>query len=89
MDQALADLAHFITELKTQPRFNNSEVIMYGGSYAANMVMWFKQRYPHLVLGSIASSGPILAKIDFPGEILNRMFSIYDTFDTHLRLTSN
>ncbi|CAH0605829.1 unnamed protein product [Chrysodeixis includens] len=66
MDQALADLAYFITDLKSTPRFADSEVILYGGSYAANMVMWFKQRYPHLALGSVASSGPILAKIDFP-----------------------
>lgn len=67
IDQALADLAYFIKYLKQQPRFANSKIIMYGGSYAANMVMWFKQRYPHLVLGVVASSGPIEAKIDFAG----------------------
>ncbi|XP_075971697.1 putative serine protease K12H4.7 [Anticarsia gemmatalis] len=65
IDQALADLAYFINDLKKQPRFANSKVILYGGSYAANMVMWFKKRYPHLVLGSVASSGPILAKVNF------------------------
>ncbi|CAH0702958.1 unnamed protein product [Spodoptera exigua] len=65
IDQALADLAYFIVEMKKQPRFANSKVILYGGSYAANMVMWFKKRYPHLVVGSVASSGPILAKVDF------------------------
>ncbi|KAJ8727622.1 hypothetical protein PYW07_001741 [Mythimna separata] len=66
VEQALADLAHFITEIKKQKRFAKSEVIMYGGSYAANLVIWFKKRYPHLVLGTVASSGPVLAKVDFP-----------------------
>nr|XP_021188689.2 putative serine protease K12H4.7 [Helicoverpa armigera] len=65
IDQALADLAYFITDMKKQPRFADSKVILYGGSYAANMVMWFKMRYPHLVVGTVASSGPILAKVDF------------------------
>jgi len=65
IDQALADLAYFIVEMKKQARFANSKVILYGGSYAANMVMWFKKRYPHLVVGSVASSGPILAKVDY------------------------
>ncbi|KAJ8727630.1 hypothetical protein PYW07_001749 [Mythimna separata] len=78
IDQALADLAYFITEIKKQPRFAESEVIMYGGSYAANMVMWFKKRYPHLVLGTVASSGPILAKVDFPEylEVVHEAFTL-------------
>ncbi|KAJ8733229.1 hypothetical protein PYW08_001527 [Mythimna loreyi] len=76
IDQALADLAYFITEIKKQPRFAESEVIMYGGSYAANMVMWFKKRYPHLVVGTVASSGPILAKVDYPEylEVVHEAF---------------
>ncbi|XP_053604159.1 putative serine protease K12H4.7 [Plodia interpunctella] len=69
VDQALADLAYFIKELKKQPRFANSKIILYGGSYAGNMVLWFKQRYPHLVLGTVASSAPILAEVDFTGYL--------------------
>ncbi|CAK1546040.1 unnamed protein product [Leptosia nina] len=69
VDQALADLAYFIQEMKTHPRFADSKVILYGGSYAANMVIWFKQRYPHLVVGGVGSSGPILAKVDFTGYL--------------------
>lgn len=67
VDQALADLAYFIQAMKQQPRFVDSPVILYGGSYAANMVLWFKQRYPHLVLGTVASSGPIKGQVDFTG----------------------
>lgn len=78
IDQALADLAYFITEMKKQPRFAESEVVLYGGSYAANMVMWFKKRYPHLVVGTVASSGPILAKVDFPEylEVVHEAFML-------------
>ncbi|CAH0725332.1 unnamed protein product, partial [Brenthis ino] len=65
VDQALADLAQFIKEIKKIARFADSKIILYGGSYAANMVLWFKQRYPHLVVGGVASSGPIKGKVDF------------------------
>ncbi|XP_041970240.1 putative serine protease K12H4.7 [Aricia agestis] len=76
MDQALADLAHFIRDMKSSPMFADSDVILYGGSYAANMVLWFKQRYPHLVLGTVASSGPILGKVDFTDylEVVHEAF---------------
>lgn len=69
VDQALADLAYFIRDyVRAQPRFADSKIIMYGGSYAANMALWFKQRYPHLAVGVVASSGPIKAQIDFTGK---------------------
>ncbi|XP_063824200.1 putative serine protease K12H4.7 [Ostrinia nubilalis] len=76
VDQALADLAYFIRDLKTQPRFAESKIVMYGGSYAANMALWFKQRYPHLAVGVVASSGPIKAEIDFTGylEVVHEAF---------------
>ncbi|XP_045494073.1 putative serine protease K12H4.7 [Colias croceus] len=76
VDQALADLAYFISEMKSHPRFANSKVVLYGGSYAANMVIWFKQKYPHLVVGGVGSSGPILAKVDFTGylEVVHQAF---------------
>lgn len=70
VDQALADLAYFIFELKKQERFAGSKIVLYGGSYAANMALWFKQRYPHLVEGVVASSGPIKGKVDFAGNDL-------------------
>ncbi|XP_061377564.1 putative serine protease K12H4.7 isoform X1 [Danaus plexippus] len=76
VDQALADLAYFISEIKKIPSFVNSKVVLYGGSYAGNMVLWLKQRYPHLVVGVVASSGPIKAQVDFPGylEVVHNAF---------------
>lgn len=73
-NQALADLAVFIRTLKQEERFVNSKVILYGPSYAGNLVLWFKQRYPHLAFGSIASGSPIKAEMEFSGylEIVER-----------------
>lgn len=66
IDQALADLAHFITFVKeTIPEVRNSGVIMVGGSYSATMVTWFLQKYPHLVNGVWSSSAPLHAQVDF------------------------
>lgn len=69
IDQALADLAHFVEEMRRAiPGAENSKVIMAGGSYSATMVAWFRQKYPHLVDGGWASSAPLLAKLDFVGK---------------------
>ncbi|CAG9795268.1 unnamed protein product [Diatraea saccharalis] len=79
VDQALADLAYFIRDVvRTQERFANSKIILCGGSYAGNMVLWFKQRYPHLVVGVVASSAPILAKVDFTGylEVVHEAYQL-------------
>ncbi|XP_063697854.1 thymus-specific serine protease-like [Culicoides brevitarsis] len=66
VDQALADLAHFITAMKkTRPELKNSGVVMLGGSYSATMVTWFRLKYPHLVDGVWSSSAPLYAKMDF------------------------
>ncbi|CAD7093607.1 unnamed protein product [Hermetia illucens] len=64
--QALADLAHFITTMKsTISGLENSKVILVGGSYSATMVTWFSRLYPNLVNGAWASSAPLQAKVDF------------------------
>ncbi|XP_055524234.1 putative serine protease K12H4.7 isoform X2 [Wyeomyia smithii] len=66
IDQALADLAHFVEEIKSSIEgASNASVIMAGGSYSATMVTWFRQKYPHLIDGAWASSAPLLAKLDF------------------------
>jgi hypothetical protein len=66
VDQALADLAHFIVHIKqTIPEVRNSGVILVGGSYSATMATWFMQKYPHLANGAWSSSAPLEAKVDF------------------------
>lgn len=66
VNQALADLAHFIDEQrKALPGAANSGVILVGASYSATMVAWFKQAYPDKISGAWASSAPLFAKTDF------------------------
>uniref|UniRef100_A0A1B0CT00 Prolylcarboxypeptidase n=1 Tax=Lutzomyia longipalpis TaxID=7200 RepID=A0A1B0CT00_LUTLO len=66
INQALADLAHFIRTMKQEiPGASSSGVILVGGSYSATMVTWFRQKYPELVNGAWSSSAPLLAQADF------------------------
>ena len=41
------------------------KVITFGGSYPGNLSAWFRLKYPHITFGSIASSAPLKAKVDF------------------------
>lgn len=66
IEQALADLAHFITYIRRRhPEFDDSQIIMVGGSYSATLVAWFRQKYPHLTAGAWASSSPMFVKPNF------------------------
>lgn len=65
VDQALADVAYFIETVKRERKLNNTMVIVFGGSYAGNMAVWMRQKYPHLVQGALASSAPVHAKANF------------------------
>ncbi|KAK1118585.1 hypothetical protein K0M31_014891 [Melipona bicolor] len=65
VDQALADLARFIETKKSTEGFENSTVVVFGGSYSGNVATWLRLKYPHLVQGALASSAPIFAKADF------------------------
>ncbi|KAF7123486.1 hypothetical protein RHSIM_Rhsim12G0167100 [Rhododendron simsii] len=58
--QALADYAEVIIYLKKKLSADNSPVIVVGGSYGGMLASWFRLKYPHVALGALASSAPIL-----------------------------
>ncbi|KFB44463.1 AGAP005914-PA-like protein [Anopheles sinensis] len=66
-EQALADLAYFIVGMNEKYALNphDHKWIAFGGSYPGSLAAWLREKYPSLVHGSISSSGPLLAKIDF------------------------
>ena len=60
--QALSDLANFISAMKKE---NDNEVLVIGGSYPGAMSAWFRERYPHIAVGSWSSSGVVQPIIDY------------------------
>ncbi|KAJ8951297.1 hypothetical protein NQ318_008201 [Aromia moschata] len=66
-EQALSDLANFVSAMNEKYQLaEDVKWIAFGGSYAGALAAWLRQKYPHLVHGAVSSSGPLLAKLDFP-----------------------
>lgn len=65
-DQALEDLASFITYIKSLYCTNSScPVMVVGGSYPGTLSSYFRLKYPHMANFSWASSAPVLVKNEF------------------------
>lgn len=63
-EQALMDLAFFMESMKANQTYGISDKnkwITVGGSYPGALSAWFRYKYPHLTVGSIASSAVIEA----------------------------
>ncbi|KAM5559411.1 lysosomal Pro-X carboxypeptidase [Rosa sericea] len=58
--QALADYASLIIDLKNNLTATDSPVVVFGGSYGGMLAAWFRLKYPHVTIGALASSSPIL-----------------------------
>ncbi|XP_066146398.1 putative serine protease F56F10.1 isoform X1 [Euwallacea fornicatus] len=65
-EQALADLAIFVNAMNKKYNLSsNVKWIAFGGSYPGSLAAWARLKYPHLIHGSVSSSGPLLAIPDF------------------------
>lgn len=64
-EQALADLAYFITYIRDKYKLIPNKLITLGGSYPGSLSAWFRVKYPHLVDGAVATSAPIFAVLNF------------------------
>ncbi|KAF5194731.1 Lysosomal pro-x carboxypeptidase, partial [Thalictrum thalictroides] len=58
--QALADYAEVLMSLKKNLSAESCPVIVMGGSYGGMLASWFRLKYPHIAMGALASSAPIL-----------------------------
>ncbi|KAG2492517.1 hypothetical protein HYH03_009182 [Edaphochlamys debaryana] len=65
-EQALADYAELIWEIKEEYDAHDSAVIGFGGSYGGMLASWMRLKYPHALDGAIAGSAPIW---NFFGEV--------------------
>nr|GMD14315.1 lysosomal Pro-X carboxypeptidase [Ipomoea batatas] len=58
--QALADYAEILLYLKHKLSAPYSPIIVIGASYGGMLAAWFRLKYPHVAVGALASSAPIL-----------------------------
>jgi hypothetical protein len=63
--QALADYALFQQYITQKYNAVGSKWISFGGSYSGALSAWYRASYPHLIAGSIATSAPVQAKLEF------------------------
>ncbi|KAJ0083416.1 hypothetical protein Patl1_30534 [Pistacia atlantica] len=67
--QAIADYAAVLIHVQKKYSTQNSPIIVVGGSYGGMLAAWFRLKYPHIAIGALASSAPILYFDEIAPEI--------------------
>ncbi|KHJ96028.1 hypothetical protein OESDEN_04013 [Oesophagostomum dentatum] len=65
--QMLHDVAHFIRTMNAEMH-SSSPWITFGGAYGGSLSVWMRELFPDLVIGAVASSPILEAKLDFYGS---------------------
>ena len=58
-EQVLADYASLLTRVKASLGATSCPVVAFGGSYGGTLTTLFRLKYPHIVVGGLASSAPV------------------------------
>lgn len=64
IDQALEDAAAFQKDVAAKLNLKGKWIVV-GGSYPGSLAAYYRARFPELVVGALASSGPVMAKENF------------------------
>nr|XP_018667737.1 putative serine protease K12H4.7 [Ciona intestinalis] len=73
-EQALADIANFITNITAEYKLAGRKWIVFGGSYSGSLAIWARYKYPHLISGAVSASAPLHPIVNFDGyqEVVQR-----------------
>ncbi|XP_029188961.2 dipeptidyl peptidase 2-like [Acropora millepora] len=74
IEQALADYAVLLTELKTLFQATGSKVVAFGGSYGGMLSAYMRFKYPNVIDAALAASAPIYM-VTFQGSEREFFFS--------------
>ncbi|KAL9351402.1 hypothetical protein Peur_054082 [Populus x canadensis] len=58
--QVYIEIMQKYLHIKKKHSADSSPVIVFGGSYGGMLAAWFRLKYPHVALGALASSAPVL-----------------------------
>ncbi|CAL2040930.1 unnamed protein product [Caenorhabditis brenneri] len=72
IDQALADIKEFITQMNALYFKDDKPIwVTFGGSYPGSLSAWFRETYPEMTAGAVSSSSAVHVFVDYYGYAIN------------------